>query len=124
MLDLKPIRERCERATPGRWDYGSPEGQGNYGAGVYRVWLDGKGEDKKDHICDTGLANSEFISCSRQDIPALLDEIESLRCVVDACRGLPGLGAYCVGCVCGCCGPVKTALHAYDVRNKTKEAKE
>ena len=75
---LKEIRERADKATPGEWEdetwgtYYTPEGIGLTSVGGIRYvssWEEFK-QDKKD---------VEFIAHARQDIPALLDEVDRLN---------------------------------------------
>lgn len=72
--ELAEIRGRVERATPGPWfwpyantlaeDNGDPEGFGRLVVGLATSITD---------------ADAKFIAHARQDLPALLEEIERLR---------------------------------------------
>jgi hypothetical protein len=68
--ELKVIRERCEKATPGPW-----RADGRYietieGAEEEMAIYDEGGHDELD---------AEFIAHAREDVPRLLEEIERLR---------------------------------------------
>ena len=80
-LDLEAIRKRCEAASPGPWL--SPANQ--------QPWLD-SASDINAVKCGTGYnqsllhrnwketcANIDFLTQARQDIPALLAEVKSLK---------------------------------------------
>jgi FtsZ-binding cell division protein ZapB len=77
-IDIDAIRRREQAATPGPWkavDFGDDTDPRT----AYGVW----GKDDDD-LCifedvDTLLADAEFIAHARQDIPALLAEIDRLR---------------------------------------------
>lgn len=73
-LDLAPIKARAEAATPGPWkDDGEIIGPG---FGIAQTW------DKHEDDFANAEANSEFIAHARQDIPALVAEVERLRAVI------------------------------------------
>lgn len=91
---LDEIRERCESVTPGKWksdDYGlmvlseNPYGKGQMRIVDIRGWghLTGVGIGalglSDDEAFEIQKANSRFIAHSREDIPALLDEVERLQ---------------------------------------------
>ena len=69
MLNLDEIKKRCEAATPGPWNK-------RYEKKLYEIYLDADSEynlglvDKKD--------NADFIAHARQDVPALIAEVERL----------------------------------------------
>ena len=76
--EVKAIRERADRATPGPWS------------------VAGKGEiveipDKGDGVLHWGnwgmgyedVENAEFIAHARQDVPALCETCEELRGLLD-----------------------------------------
>lgn len=72
--DLQAIRERCEAATPGPW----------FGCGDHIDDCSGKPFAQAvgrfaDRSHDTFCQNNEFIAHARQDIPALLAEVERLQ---------------------------------------------
>lgn len=106
MLDLTPIRERCERATPGPWHY-CPCGEKSndcilgvaYGekgqpppgrvelhpydekTGKYDMWsLDIEEIASRDN--HARYDDFAFCAHARTDIPALCDEVEALRAEV------------------------------------------
>lgn len=72
MLDLDPIKKRCEAATPGPWPCRS-----------FRNVLDGTVSKflqfNNERVFVSFDKDREFISTSREDIPALIAEIEQLR---------------------------------------------
>lgn len=81
--DLRAIRDRCEAATPGPWRH-SREDMISFNA------YDGREEsfvympEPNERICirsDPPVEDAEFIAHAREDIPALLAEIERMRCV-------------------------------------------
>ncbi len=91
-MDLKAIKERAEKATPGPWEWLS------YGDGF--IQLQGQTECSEmnpvivPYICDTCasrkakcLSGSDedrtFIAHAREDIPALLAEVERLQMEID-----------------------------------------
>lgn len=65
MLNIEEIRARLEKASPG-------------------PWRSGEMPILQDHDCCSveRLEDVEFVSHARQDIPALLDEVERLRALV------------------------------------------
>jgi hypothetical protein len=81
-LDTKSIRERAERATPGPWRCRSrPYGHDFVSVGrhppsntpvVYIRWPDAELSEQDEH-------NGAFIAAARTDVPALCDEVDSLR---------------------------------------------
>ncbi|MFA7255978.1 MAG: hypothetical protein WC047_00170 [Kiritimatiellales bacterium] len=96
---IKEIRERCEVATPGPWvedGYGDMIRSDNpYGCGSMRVadirgWghLTGKGACAMEDGPAMAIqhANAQFIASARQDVPALLHELERLRADNEALR--------------------------------------
>ena len=87
-MDIKAIREREEKATPGPWAY-FPRTVG--------TWIKGVGfEDQRSfipsicYVYDKYKTNTEqdgeFIAHSREDIPALCDEVERLRAELSAIK--------------------------------------
>lgn len=79
-VDLESIRARAEAATPGPWyDNGycgifSDHKQEAFGiASIWHERLYG------DIPTDQGIADREFITQCRQDVPALCNEVEALR---------------------------------------------
>jgi len=69
-LDLDAIRARLAAATPGPWT-AHPDGL---------VWSDLPGDPVSGSV---EQANAELIAHARQDIPALLAEVERLRAQLD-----------------------------------------
>lgn len=76
--ELKAIRERCEKATPGPWiDDG------------YRIHLrnrEGPVFFEHKHNENFGRSDGEFICRSREDIPALLTYIDELEAQLENFR--------------------------------------
>ena len=64
--ELEAIRQRAEKATPGPWSMKQE------GADFYMA-------DSQGRYLDITLADAIFAAHSRQDIPALLDEVERLN---------------------------------------------
>ena len=90
-LDLEPIKERLEAATPGPWSFHIlPQPVGITAATIHSehgpretCWtvdlppeIGGMGTEK----------DAEFITHSPEDIAALLDEVERLRGQIDAVK--------------------------------------
>lgn len=86
-LDLDAIRQRAEAACPGPWKaYNGNEGSVDYGpfwAVANAAFHNPPADDDTPWIAveiHVGLqADAEFIAHARQDIPALLTEIDRLR---------------------------------------------
>lgn len=71
MLDLKPIKAREAAATKGPWDDTDPRCIRHAEPNIY------VGDEE---IADVyGHNDSQFIAHARQDIPALIAEVERLR---------------------------------------------
>ena len=100
-VDLEAIKAREKAASPGPW-VSHLLGGGKGGPNKYSV-RDRDGDDgTKDHavaVCfprkkgveekhNTGAWNAAFIQCARQDIPALIAEVEALREVEKAALSL------------------------------------
>ncbi len=81
-LDLRPIKAREAAATKGPWkvstDYSGPE-DGGLPTGYGRVYSSSRDDEIVGY---TNIEECEFIAHARQDIPALLAEVERLRSVV------------------------------------------
>jgi hypothetical protein len=87
-MNLEEIKARCEAATGGPWiihpQRGCAEGdlgiftrpETGYGLGV--IW--GSLAEYEDNAEN----NAEFIAHAREDVPALVDEVERLRSQLDA----------------------------------------
>jgi hypothetical protein len=91
VLDLAAIRERASKATPGPWEIGMLTDTRL--PGVMSVQCDGSGPvilemtgwariGERDH--DEAGETAAFIAHARTDVPALINEVERLRGVVDA----------------------------------------
>jgi hypothetical protein len=86
MLDLEAIKARCAAATPGAWKYRKSS---------ERVFLRILGNEigfAEQVVCEMNLCsvyawgNTEFIIHAREDVPALIAEVEFLRCVANSLR--------------------------------------
>jgi hypothetical protein len=93
-LELQAIRTRVRAASNGPWS-------------VQRIpnSFDSQAGDKFTHPCVRGFrvprrlynlawqqveADAEFIACCRQDLPALIEEIDHLRSVIEEMHGAVG----------------------------------
>jgi hypothetical protein len=82
--ELDAIKARCDKATPGPWVVGDGSPERLY-LGADAVMCDVRGvvcqrsvyNGKSEYDKQT-YADMEFIAAARQDIPALLDEVERL----------------------------------------------
>lgn len=93
MIDLAAIRERCDAATAGPWgvENGDVVSVGNDGTrvveGLLRHWtamISQLGRTKSIETCrEYAVRDIDFIAHSRQDIPALLEEVESFHRVLE-----------------------------------------
>lgn len=84
-LDLDAIRERADAATKGPWhvEYCGERGY------PQRVCNDAAVTVADTHWGGGGLApDAEFIAHAREDVPALLAEIQQLRAELEAVRGV------------------------------------
>ena len=75
---IDKIRQRCEKATPGPWDYDLGDHS------IYSMDMSRTGEYEfvttlYEEKSIRNEADAEFISKARQDIPALLDYITELE---------------------------------------------
>lgn len=81
-IDLAAIRARCDRATPGPWIFSDQSFGGNYRAFQGGV-ITARGCEclifANDDIVFIEPSDACFIANARQDIPALLDEIDHWR---------------------------------------------
>ena len=88
--ELEKIRARAEAATPGPWGF-TPAPNSKFITSIYSDALGGpdKGDLAFANIGEWGQQNSdaEFIAHARQDIPALIAEVERLRELFMATRG-------------------------------------
>ena len=74
-VDLEDIKARCEAAEPGPWVM-RHEGKGN--VPEYRpAWKAGAFSDDGDTA--QAIANEGFIAHAREDVPALVAEVERLQ---------------------------------------------
>lgn len=91
MLDLEAIKKRAEAATPGPWFF---DANGDFGistkadaAGSWTVIVCGMLDEHDQIFEDTypiGTSfDGEFIAHAREDIPALIAEVERLQAKVD-----------------------------------------
>jgi hypothetical protein len=79
---LNAIRKRAAKATPGTWKTGREFGSGSLGSHV--AVLSGKLPPVELDPDRNGRNDAAFIAHARQDIPALLAEIDRLRNIEDA----------------------------------------
>lgn len=106
MLDIEPIKARCEKATGGPWKYGgpvnrdkiikassSPPRPGVYQCGdlnsmpeeYFEIGEDDPHAVPPAYACAGKEPDASFISHARTDIPNLIAEIERLR---ETCKAL------------------------------------
>ena len=74
---LEEIKDRCEVATPGKWGYSQ----------IFNSILGGRGWTKT--ICHSAADNGnnmDFIANARQDVPWLIEQLESKRAEVERLR--------------------------------------
>jgi len=71
VIDLEAIKARCEAATPGPWEI-KDRGHFAYMSGPRHVGVGGRWLP----------ADAAFISHAREDVPALIAEVERLRAEV------------------------------------------
>lgn len=83
---LAAIKARAEAATPGPWQRFTP-----YGIGVES----GNGPVPLKVAWAAQENDAAFISAAREDVPALLEEVERLRKQLD---GLKKIAAFSMGC--------------------------
>ena len=80
MLDLKGIRERLGRATPGEWLVEETDNHGGKPTyDVYAEEFDGRTFVAECAEVGHDRADADFIAHSKSDITSLLSEIDSLR---------------------------------------------
>jgi len=83
MLDLTPIKERCKKATSKPWHTGWLWDVDEWHKAELKVGLT-VGATYRGGIClinlrEDGQDNAAFIAHAREDIPALIAEVERLR---------------------------------------------
>ena len=91
-LDLDAIRARADAATQGPW-WAWDRGVG-FEIAVGAPAEDGRPVDRLPDAMRTDIGrreDAEFIAAARTDVPALLDEIEALRSVVEAAAAIVAL---------------------------------
>jgi hypothetical protein len=76
--EIFEIKKRCDAASPGPW-VSYIEGRDHTSGSSFI--MTGEGENRGEDIELTGATNADqdFIANARQDMPALLDEIERLK---------------------------------------------
>ena len=95
MLDLEPIKKREAEATPGPWVFDS---MGDWGIrtptqenGIQQIIVM-SGRDFRDVVIEEdtiGTAeDGEFLAAAREDVPALVAEVEDLRDALRLCLGM------------------------------------
>ena len=81
--ELEAIKRRCNAATVGPW--GIVELDGKWVVGIMRgglkdrVWIE-------DSSCIERREDADFIAHAREDVPALLAEVERLRAILKAVK--------------------------------------
>ena len=76
-IEIKMIKERCDKATPGPWK-SFVEGRDHLsGSDFIRT----AGDDIE--LTGATIDDQDFIASCRQDIPLLIDEIERLKGILD-----------------------------------------
>ena len=95
-LDLDAIRARAEAATPGPWEPDTsvrgdcvvwgPDGQFLLTQQAEPHWLPDANGAPRQVAFDVDRRDCEFIAHAREDIPALLAEIERLRAKAEDVR--------------------------------------
>jgi hypothetical protein len=85
MLDLDPIKARLAAASPGPWAWEQSQGTRQMAKCIYCA------QDKHEKPAELWVnnetftdADAEFCACARDDIPALVSEIERLTAERDA----------------------------------------
>jgi hypothetical protein len=78
--NLAAIRRRVDAATPGTWKTGDKFGRGTLGS--HSVVISGKHPNLELDPYKNGRHDAAFIAHARQDIPALLDEIDRLKTLI------------------------------------------
>jgi len=93
---LRAIEERCRKASNGPWITEAGEYSGrNWMIGMVAVHLGASNQDDKCHFVTTNNVHAseltgdagtdaEFIAHAREDVPALIAEVRSLRAKLDA----------------------------------------
>lgn len=82
-IDIEVIRRRVGAATPGPWVNASMKFSAGWRALVHAGRRNIDLADPRDRATDdTDNANAEFIAHAREDIPALIAEVERLRAMV------------------------------------------
>ncbi len=88
-IDLEAIKARCKAATKGPWKYTYSKEDNEHNVILH-------GDDYNDDTvllfyegCQTGNADAEFIAHAREDVPALVAEVERLTV------GIKEIGAMC-----------------------------
>lgn len=113
-LDLAEIRERANNATPGPWEADRPQVWGPNDESVAFVTTHDPGEGSGQPEWE---ANTVFIAHAREDVPALLDHVDTLAAQLAAVRELHqehGCDSVLLGCsiiVTGECSRVGTCEH-------------
>lgn len=74
-LDLKALRELCERATPGPWSLYFNDGH----------WLRRPGNED---LCAHTNVDARFIAAARDAVPQLLDLVAAKDAEIERLRGL------------------------------------
>lgn len=76
--EVKQIRSRCDKATPGPW-VSYIEGRDHTSGSNFIMTGTGPARGEDIELTGATVADQDFIAQARQDIPRLLTEIERLR---------------------------------------------
>jgi len=79
--ELKQIRARCEKATPGPW-ISYIEGRDHTSGSSFIMTGFGESRGEDIELSGATAAELDFIAQARQDIPRLLKEIERLSGII------------------------------------------
>lgn len=81
MLDVTPIKERCEKATPGPWFVQDDKPPNDAWYPGITIGSEGHGTRVADVCALSGFreADAALIAAARTDLPALVEEVERLR---------------------------------------------
>ncbi|MGR6904981.1 hypothetical protein [Lysinibacillus sp. BSL11] len=75
---LNAIKERVAKATPGPWEIDRNSDDSDF---ITDIWFnqDGDHVEVHDKSIFQSVLNAKFIACARDDVPALVAEVERLR---------------------------------------------
>ena len=78
--ELQAIKARCDAATPGPWN-AVPRATEGYVDGFLGAEIEGPPDAQRGQFAR--MEDAEFIAHAREDIPALVAEIEQLRAEIE-----------------------------------------